>query len=69
MVKIDKGIPIPSNVSKYPWADLKIGDSFLAPGLVVSSQISATIRYQRSKRGHEYRCKKEDDGLRIWRIK
>jgi hypothetical protein len=70
--KIEKGVPIPERrhgKGKYPWASLKIGDSFFVPGLYSSAQMASSIGFQRQKTGREHVCRKEGEGVRVWRTK
>ena len=32
-IKIEKDIPLPKTRSKYPWAEMDVGDSFFVPGI------------------------------------
>ena len=68
---IEKGIPIPphgnSRTSKYPWADLCVGDSFFVPGVktdaMAGSKANATKKYNA-----KYSMRAVDGGVRVWRI-
>ena len=68
--KIEKDIPIPSrpypvNV-KYPWADMKVGDSFLVgeDKTTIAKATAASHNYGR-RHGKKFSMR----GNRIWRIK
>ena len=32
MFEVESDIPMPASFSKYPWEDMKVGDSFFMPG-------------------------------------
>jgi len=83
MIKIDKGIPIPNNVSskgrptKYPWEDMEVGDSFLFPSNTISPLTSTFARNILNEKRHQlfmshpkrYLTRKTSEGYRCWRIK
>lgn len=66
-IKIDKNVPIPSaqrKGSKYPWAQMQVGDSFFVPGkakglyqAAKANNIKITVRTVKEK-GKE--------GVRVW---
>lgn len=72
--KIESNVPPPSGDSgrpaKYPWAEMKVGDSFRfdgAPG--VRDRISASSRaFAKRNAGVAFVTRREGDGYRIWRI-
>lgn len=72
-IKIDKGIPLPKQVrtSKYPFADLGVGDSFFVPGVKAAS-LGNAAKHHAARTGHSYRSRTvtEDGvlGARIWRV-
>jgi hypothetical protein len=71
VIEIEKGIKLPersgANATKYPWAHMEIGDSFLMPtqkpSLARSGACSAGKRY-----GMKFRTAQEAGGIRVWRI-
>lgn len=73
MIKIDKGIPLPTNrfksgpTRKYPWLEMQIGDSFVAPKRLVNT--NANARY--APRRFLVRTIVEDGQkvFRVWRVK
>ena len=70
---IEKGMPVPlrSNaVPKYPFADLEVGDSFIAPPITKRILSNAAHRYKRKHKseGWNFVCRTLQDGCRIWRI-
>jgi hypothetical protein len=70
-IKVDKGVPLPSNITgvgKYPWEDMEVGDSFLFPPDVKSSAAYSVSRHQKRK-GRDYVVRATPQGLRCWRTK
>lgn len=63
---IDKGIPLPT---KYPFAEMNVGDSFVVPAKVNRSAVNvAAMRFGR-KHGMKFTVRLTKDGtLRCWRI-
>ena len=68
-VKIDKGIPMPTNGRgvgpKYPWRTMEVGNSFLGP---------SSLRMNLTKMNHYYAPKHfigrlTSNGCRVWRDK
>lgn len=72
--KIESNVPPPSGESlrpaKYPWAEMKVGDSFHfdgSPG--TRDRISASSRsFAKTHSGFAFVTRREGDGYRIWRI-
>jgi hypothetical protein len=68
-MKIDKGIPMPkrnTRNSRYPWKELEVGDSFFIPG---SSNGYSTVTYANKVYAPKrFACRKDNAGVRIWRI-
>lgn len=66
---IDKNIPFPNGNTapntKYPFSQMKIGDSFLAKEK--KAVVAASVWSKNKKR--RFISRKEKDGWRIWRIK
>jgi hypothetical protein len=66
---IDKGIPAPSKErSRYPFADMEVGDSFLIPDMKTSAEISSAVSYRKNRYREDYVCRSTEGGLRVWRI-
>jgi len=70
-IAIARDIPPPDRkdpVSKprYPWRDLKPGDSFLHPGSRWAA--SSLMSYVREETGWVLCSRKEGDQIRIWRV-
>ena len=73
MIRIDKDIPIPDKKKawawrKYPFPDMKVGDSFFVPKMAPGHLSTASKRYK-VQFGMEFTSKRESNGARIWRIK
>lgn len=67
MPKNNKGKP-----PKYPWATLKVGDSFYIEGAQKKHGVySCLASYNRNKAKSPIAItiKQEGDGVRVWRIK
>jgi hypothetical protein len=79
MIKIDKGIPVSKVVKhgpafKYPWWDMKPGDSFIYGEFTRQSQTRMYSIFNNFLRNNNLMwkfkgCKTPDGMLRIWRIK
>lgn len=71
MYEIEKGIPVPQ--FKYPFRDMKIGDSFLVPcdksevKVVRNRLVSAACGLK--PRDAKFSCRTVAGGVRCWRIK
>lgn len=69
-IKIQKNIPIPENrgrVNKYPWKDMKVGDSFLAPAKANSLRQVAQVGGKVNKM--KFVVRQEGKKARCWRVK
>ena len=73
-MKIESGIPVPKNKtskSKYPFAEMRVGDSFFLegnPGAQQSVLGSASSFYTKRHPGMKFTVRREEMGARIWRI-
>lgn len=71
--KIDKSVPIPAKRkgrSKYPFATMEVGDSFLVDAASRIKTVSALAVYK--KKAHpkqKFTVRRVEDGVRVWRIK
>jgi hypothetical protein len=73
VIKIDKAVPLPKDMrTKYPFKEMKIGDSFFVSGIRIQT-ISGLITQTQRRLGTTYtaRTVAEADvkGVRVWRIK
>lgn len=78
-IKIESGIPIPERISnfakKYPWKEMKVGDSIFVdringePVQLTRERASKAITYAK-KFGIKFctRAAADGSGVRIWRI-
>ena len=66
MFKIEKKVPLPDRGNaRYPWADLKIGDSFFVAKLPPSK--TAGFYSIAERHGFKIAVRRENGGARIWR--
>lgn len=70
IIKIEKGIPAPQfggrGARKYPWHEMKVGDSFVFPtsaSFAYEAARTATKRYAPKV----FRAGKNGDEMRCWR--
>ena len=78
MFEIENDVPIPPNArgrnNKYPWADMKVGDSFFVPGPpsganpVTSSAYNQNIKNIKNGIKGRWSCQGKDGGTRVWRV-
>jgi len=71
--KIEKGIPIPRRTGsgrkpKYPWAEMKKGDSFFVMRQTINRLGSCMVRAGK-RLGMKFSARTEKGGVRIWRVK
>lgn len=68
MIRIEKNIPVPARgarASKYPFADMVVGDSFAAPVKPMSLYQSAN-KWGKANDA-KFVVRPEGDGCRVWR--
>ena len=67
---IDKHIPTPRVASgrpvMYPFAKLKVGESFFVPGMT-STKFGSTRGYHARKLRRTFTARNLDGGVRVWR--
>lgn len=64
---IEKNVPITKTIeSKFPFAQMEVGDSFFVPSKEAANLRSAATRHSRQL-GFTFTTKKCDGGVRIWR--
>jgi hypothetical protein len=63
---IQSDVPIPLCRSKYPWAEMKVGDSVFIPKKLASVSNASTSWAVRNNAKFTHRT--EGTGTRIWRI-
>lgn len=70
--KVETGIPVPDfrPQRKYPFNEMKPGDSFLINGTDHASVANAATSYGRAMgRAWKFRVIKTSEGYRCWRLK
>lgn len=76
--KIESGIPMPAHsalrrkVRKYPFADMKVGDSFLLEDRVKrNTALSAAYKWLEAGNGAgwKFATRQVSNGFRLWRVK
>jgi hypothetical protein len=74
MIKVDKQQPIPARkggrASKYPFKDMKVGDSFLIPDKGKKNGIYGSLAHFNKGRKNPIKItiRIEGNALRVWRI-
>ena len=71
---IEKGIPPARRANAapdYPFSEMDIGDSFIAPPITKRILSNAAGRYKRKHKatGWDFICRTTADGCRIWRTR
>lgn len=71
---IEKNVPMPyagnGAPTKYPWADMEIGDSFFVPDVPKTFNIyKCVVQFnERHKKSIVVKQRRESNGVRVWRI-
>ena len=71
-IKIETGIPMPPGLGqrgrsrKYPWREMKVGDSFLVPGVTRQKWRSAPAGEKAT--GFKFATRAVEGGIRVWRV-
>jgi hypothetical protein len=75
MIKIETGIPIPSNVtrrSKYPFKEMNIGESFFLTDNIdpekTRKKVSAAATMFCYKKDCKFKTQTFETGVRVWRV-
>jgi len=68
---IESNIPMPDpkmgRKPKYPWRQMKVGDSFFVPDR--KTNFIAGIAWNQTRRhGTKWACRAIDGGVRVWRM-
>lgn len=66
-MKIDKNIPIPPIMAKYPIRQLQPGES-MAVALEDKAHVQTQASRYKKKYGEVYVVRKQRDGVRVWRV-
>ena len=74
MVEIDRGMPLPKKRHpKYPWSEMKIGDSFFVesrPDISdqrLQQKIAECVWGRKKAHGGNFTVRRVDGGVRVWR--
>lgn len=72
---VESGIPVPARKggraggSKYPFATMEIGQSFLVDSETKIGTIrSAVGAFTKTHKGYRFAIRQTDDGVRVWRV-
>jgi hypothetical protein len=67
-MKIEKGVPRPKRGGeKYPFPDMKVGDSILTPANNPNARNAAYMYGVRHR--VKFTARQTEQGIRIWRVK
>ena len=73
-IQIESDVPLPASYvngrpASYPFRNMGVGQSIFIPATQVSPHHAAKRAYAAARRtGFKFTCRKEEDGIRIWRI-
>ena len=67
--EITKAIPLPQPMKRYnyPYEQLQVGESFWVPSVKVQHMCNANRR-QGKRLERKFVCRKEGEGVRVWRV-
>jgi len=67
--EITKDVPLPQPIKRhnYPYRDLQVGESFWVTGISLQSICNANLRQSKAL-SRKFICRKENDGVRVWRV-
>ena len=68
MISLDvvKGVPLPAERKRYPYASMDVGDSFIVYG--GKMQVVCNANYRAFKKlGFKFIARCEPEGVRVWR--
>ena len=67
--EITKDVPVPQPIKRhnYPYEQLQVGESFWVTGVSMQSLCNANRR-QGKRLERVFVCRKEGDGVRVWRM-
>lgn len=70
MIRIDTNVDLPQSRTKYPFADMQVGDSILFKDerQATSARVAAVRYAQRHEPDCTYTLRKVEDGWRLWRV-
>ena len=69
MYEISKDVPLPEPIKRhnYPYEDLQVGESFWVSGISMQSLCNSNRRKSKLL-DRKFVCRKEGDGVRVWRV-
>ena len=67
--EITKDVPVPQPIKRhnYPYRDLQVGESFWVAGISMQSLCNSNRRQSKAL-DRKFICRKEGDGVRVWRV-
>lgn len=67
--EITKAVPIPAPIKRhnYPYEQLQVGESFWVAGVTMQALCNSNRR-QSKRLDRKFVCRKEKDGVRVWRV-
>ena len=66
-VGLDKDVPLPEARKRYPYKEMEVGDSFFVEGGGIQNICNQNYRTGK-KLGRSFIARKEDNGVRVWRV-
>jgi hypothetical protein len=72
-IAVDKKVPMPEHPrreagAKYPWRQMKVGDSFLFPAdIKIGKAAALATGFGKAIKG-KFSCRTTDEGVRCWRV-
>lgn len=75
MIKIEKGIPIPGNITrrtKYPFRDMEVGESFFLTDREeperTRKRVAAAATMFCANKDYKFKTQVFETGVRVWRV-
>ena len=67
--QIDSDVPPPQPRKRhnFPYEQMQVGESFWVSGMKMQSLCNVNVR-QAKRLKRKFACRKEGDGIRVWRI-
>lgn len=73
---LETGVPLTSRAgggragtSKYPFAQMEVGQSFLATDAKAGTLRSAIGAFMKGHEGYKFAVRETEEGVRVWRVK
>lgn len=69
-IGVDKNVPLPGRFAMltYPFEEMQVGDSFLAPAHTVRARFYTIVAEAKKRLGWEFTVKRTPEGYRCWRV-